>query len=136
MTTQTVSFHTESLSANRLAKAKIPRWTRSLPCLAFMTLASAIPPVAIVLLATAAINVPTILPAVQAGVALTGFVFLALAMDSNRLQAMLQMTTAAVLFGLAWAGMAVSSEMLIPAAMLIAAWTGAGTVTLLRKNCL
>lgn len=136
MTTQTISFQTESRSATRLAKAKIPQWTRSLPCLAFMTLASALPPMAIVLLATAAINLPTILPAVQAGVGLTGFVFLALAMDSSRLLAVLQIVTAAVLFGLAWASMAVSSEMLILAAMVVAAWTGAGTITLLRKNCL
>ena len=136
MNTQTISYQTESRSATRLTKAEIPQWTRSLPCQAFMTLVSAIPSVALVLLATAAINVPTILPAVQAAVGLTGFVFLALAIDSSRLQAILHIVTAAALFGLAWASMAVVSEMLIPATMLIAAWTGAGTLALVRKNCL
>ena len=136
MNTQTISYQTERRSATRLANAEIPQWTRSLPCQAFMTLVSAIPFVALVLLATAAINAPTILPAVQAAVGLTGFIFLALAIDSNRLQAILQMVTAAALFGLAWASMAVSNELLIPATMLIAAWTGAGTFALVRKNCL
>ena len=136
MTTQTILFQSKSRSATQPAKAKVPQWPRSLPCQAFMTLVSAIPTAAIVLLATAAINVPTILPAAQAGMGLTGFVFLALAMDSSRLQAMLQIVTASVLFGLAWASMAVSSEMLIPAAMVVAAWTAAGAITLVRKNCL
>jgi hypothetical protein len=136
MNTQSISFQTADRSRHSLANPGWPVWARSLPCQLLIALVSAIPPVALVLLTTAAINAPTLLPAVQAAAGLTGFVFLALAIDSERLQAVLQTITAAALFGLAWASVSVSPELVIVAAMLVATWSGVKMFSLVRRICL
>ena len=116
--------------------ANLVRRTDSLPCLAFIILVSAIPPIGLVILATWASNQALGLPVTQAVTALSGLVFLALALDAGRNAAIAFVATAIVLFALAWASMALSAEWVIVGSMMIAAWTGAGLLTQVRSHCL
>ena len=108
----------------------------TLPCLAFTLLVSALPPVALIVLATWASNVSVALPVAQAAAGLSGIVFLALALETRGHTAILQVLTAIGLFVLAWASLAVSPEFVVVAAMAVAAWTGAGLFSQVKARCM
>ena len=110
--------------------------TDSLTCLVLAVMISAIPAAALVVFATWATGVPTLLPAVQAATGLAGFIFLALAVESTGPAAVLKVITAIALFSLAYASMAVATEFAIVGTMLTSAWISVGTFQQLRKNCL
>ena len=116
--------------------ARLVRRADSLPCLAFMILVSAIPPIGLVMLATWASNQIVGLPVTQAAIGLGGLVFLALALDAGRNAAAALIATAFALFALAWASTAISPEWVIVGSMVVSAWAGAGLFTQVRNRCL
>ena len=136
MKTNSITLHAGKDAARTHSLLSGIRRMDSLPCLAFMLLVSALPPLALVVLTTWATNVPAALSAVQAAVALSGLVFLALALDAGRRTALLLLASAAAMFGLAYLGVAVSAEILIIGSMVGAAWLGAGLFSTIRNRCL
>jgi hypothetical protein len=116
--------------------ASLVRRADSLPYLAFMILVSAIPPIGLVILATWASNQAVGLPLSQAATALSGLVFLALALDAGRNAAIALVATAIALFALAWASTVLSAEWVIMGSMVIAVWAGLGLFTQFRVRCL
>ena len=132
--------HTISIQQTRPAKREIsvPGFrfnTDSLPCLALAVMISAIPAVALVVFATWATGVPTLLPAVQAATGLSGLIFLALSIESSGPAAALKTLTAAALFATAYASLAVATEFMIAGTMIASAWLGAGMFLQLKKKC-
>ncbi len=136
MKTQSITLHAPRNRSRSTVVHGIRFRTDSLACLALAVLLSATAPAALVILATWATGVPTLLPAIQAATGLSGFVFLALAIDSGGLLAALKAVTAAALFVLAYASMALASELVVAATMIAAAWLGAATFVRMKRNCL
>lgn len=136
MKSHTLTAHAAAHVRSHDRMAYLIRQADSLPCLAFVILASVIPPIGLVLLATWASGNAIALPVTQAATGVGGFVFLALAMDADRRVASLLAATALALFALSWASVAVASEWVIVASMAVAAWAGAGSFSLVRRHCL
>lgn len=136
MKSQSITLHASTRPQSSGKLADLYRAANRLPRLVFVVLASVIPPIGLIVLATWASNTPALLPAVQAAMGLSGLVFLALAMDAGRQTAVLYITTSILLFALSWASMSVSTELVVVAAMLVAAWTGAGLFSVVRRTCL
>ena len=135
MKAQSIQLQSHGRAARAVSVPSALHRIDSLPCTAFMVLVSALPAAAIVLLATWASGAHTVLPVAQAATGLSGFVFLALALESSRTVAAWQALTGLVLFTLAWASMAVSAEWLIVGAMALAAWVATALFHQLRQRC-
>jgi hypothetical protein len=136
MKAQSYTLHTARPRVETTGTRSTPHWAERLPCLAFTALVSTLPPVALIILATWASNIPALLPYAQSLVGLTGLVFLALAVDSGKRMAALQTLSAAAMFALAYASMAWSPEFLVAGAMIVAAWAGAGLFSHSSSRCL
>lgn len=136
MKTQTITIPTSARPDSRGRLMSLVHRADSLPCLAFVILVSAIPPIGLVILATWASNLAVGLPVIQAATALGGLVFLALALESDRKTATASVATAIALFTLAWASMTISPDLVIVGSMVIAAWAGIGLFSRVRQRCL
>ena len=136
MKTHSITLHAGERAARTHRLLSGIRRMDSLPCLAFMALVSALPPVALVVLTTWATNIPAALPALQAMVGLSGLVFLALALDADRRTVMPLLVSTVAMFGLAYLGMTVSPEFLLVGSMVAATWLGAGLFSTIKTRCL
>ena len=136
MKTQSIALQPPRRAGRALFIPRALYRSNSLACLALTLLATAVPAVALVLLTTWATGVPAVLPVAQAAIGLSGFVYLALALDAGKISAALHSLTGIALFSLAWASAAVTPELLIVAAMLMAVWLGMGIFSRFRRNCL
>lgn len=136
MKTQTITLQPPRRAGRALFIPRALFRTNSLPCLAFLILVSALPPIALVVLTTWATNAYAVLPVFQAAAGMSGFIFLALAVDSGRVGAALYSLSGVTLFGLAYASVAVTPEFLVVAAMVLAVWLGGGMFSQVRKYCL
>lgn len=126
MKTSTIALHSPTRSGY-VVSALVPKQNLArILCLSLAILVSAIPSFTLVILTTWASNVPALTPYLQATAWLTGFVFLALALESGRKTAVLLVLSAAVLFVSAPLAAMVSPEFLVVAALVIAAWTAPG----------
>jgi len=112
------------------------RAATSLPCLALLILASTLPSAALVVVATWASNSAVFLPVAQAATGLSGLVFLALALDESPLAAKLNVFTALAVTGLALASRSFSEELVIVAAIVVAARIAGGLFQQVRTRCL
>lgn len=136
MNTHSMTTHISTRMATPVRSDSFLRAANSLPCLALLILASTLPSAALVVVATWASNSPVLLPVAQAAAGLSGFVFLALALDAKPVAAMLNGLTALAVTGLALASLSVSEELVIVAAIVVAARVASGLFHQVRMRCL
>lgn len=126
MKTHTMTFDRESHISRIASKGKNAQWLSQALGSASLILLSVLPAFTLLVLFTWGSSVPSLLPYMQAITGLSGFVFLALAVDAEKMAAVLQLLSAAAMFALAFVAASVSPELLIVAAAVVAAWTVPG----------
>lgn len=133
MKTSTIALHAPARSG-KTESALVPKQdlARTLR-LAFVILVSAIPTFTLVILTTWVSNVPALMPYFQATAWLTGIVFLALALESDRKAAVALILSAVAMFVSAPLAASVSPDFLVVDALVIAAWTGHGVFGYIRR---
>lgn len=136
MKTQSITLQPPRRAGRALFVPRALFRSSSLPCLSVIFLVSALPAIALMVFAAWAVNAPLLLPVMQASVGMSGFVFLALAVDARRQMAVLLTATSAALFGLSLASANIAPELIVVGATVMAMWLGGGLFAHVRKRCL